>query len=592
MKLVQLYSNQETFKTVNFSSGFNLILGKITDKSNLNKDCHNLGKSILVELIDFMLLKEIDKNHFLKQKEFKKHIFFLEVEINPQKYLTIKRSVEKNTKISFKISKTKNLNFVDEQNWDYEDLPISTKDDSKNPKKIIQSLLNFDLLSRFSYRNYLNYFLRTQSDYGDEFHLSKYAGSDSGWKPLLFELLGFNSDQLNIKYKYDKDIDSKKEYINKLEKSMQIEDELMDKYKGLIKIKEKEKATIEKTLNEFDFYLQEQNLNKSVIEDIEQEIASLNSKRYNLDFDIANLNASIEHQVNFNLSSTKRIFEEVSVYFSDQLVKSYEDLLEFNKALTNDRNAYVIESILKKEADVKKINEKLALLNEKRTTMLSVLKETDTFKKYKSYEKKLIELEREIEKYNSKLDDSEILITQKDELLELESKLDSLKKIIRTQVEKSNKYYEMIREFFNDYVTEILGKTGLLSIKPNKSGNIEFSSEIYNENNTRTSQGKGHSYKKILCACFDLAILTAYSDLNFIKFVYHDGCLETLDPRKKKNYLNLVSKLCEKYDIQYILTSLESDLPLDDTFELPDNCHIAVELTDENDSTNLFGFTF
>nr|DAU88746.1 MAG TPA: putative ATPase [Caudoviricetes sp.] len=592
MKLVQLYSNHDTFKTIKFSSGFNLILGKITDKENLDKDCHNLGKSTLVELIDFMLLKEIDKKHFLKQKEFKNHVFYLEIQINSQKYVTIKRATNKSTKISFKISQNKFNNYVDETIWDYEDLPLTSHDSSKNPKKILQNLLSFNLLSNFSYRSYINYFLRTQSDYSDEFHLSKYAGSDSDWKPLLFELLGFNCEQLILKYNYDKDIASKKEYINKLEKSMEIEDKLIDKYKGLIRIKEKEKASIEKTLDKFDFYLQEQKINKDTVDEVEQEISSLNSKRYNLEIDIANLNSSLEHKVNFDLEATKRIFEEVSIYFSEQLEKSYEDLINFNKTLTNDRNSYVIESRLKKESELNKINKQLILLNEKRTSYLSLLTETDTFKKYKSYEKKLIEIERDIEKYNSKLEDSEILVTQKDELAVLENELESLKKIIRIQVDKGNERYEKIRDLFNDYVNVILGKNGLLSITPNKLGNLEFLSEIYSDDNVITAQGKGHSYKKILCACFDLAILTSYSDENFIKFVYHDGCLETLDPRKKKNYLNLVSELCEKYNIQYILTSLESDLPIDDSFKLPKNCHIAVELTDEDDTSNLFGFTF
>ena len=40
-----------------------------------------------------------------------------------------------------------------------------------------------------------------------------------------------------------------------------------------------------------------------------------------------------------------------------------------------------------------------------------------------------------------------------------------------------------------------------------------------------TSEGKGTSYKKMLCAAFDMAVLETYADKSFYRFVYHDGIL-------------------------------------------------------------------
>lgn len=594
MKLVRLYSNDNRFKTVKFSSGFNLILGKVVDEKNFKKDCHNLGKSRLIELIDFMLLKEIKKGSFLKKDQFKRHIFFLEIELNSGKYLTIKRALSKNTKISFKISKTKNNNFVNEINWDYKDLPLTSKEPNSNPKNILQSLLGFNVLENVNYRNYLNYFLRTQNDYSDEFHLSKYSGSDSEWKPLLFELLGFNRTPLKEKYSLDKNYQNQKEYISKLENKLEIDNTQIDKLRGLIQIKESEKEKLENALSKFNFYINDKNINKNLVDEIENRISKLNTIRYNLEIEITSLNNSIERKVAFDLDSTLQIFNEVKIYFSDQLKKSYEELLEFNKMITTDRNKHIVETLQNKKNELEKIDLDLKKLNETKKELLETLTETDIFKKYKEFERELIKIERDLEKYSTKLDDLLIIDNEIESLESIAENIEKAKKSIKSEVDSSNDFYKNIRNCFSEYVQEILDKPGLLSISQNTNGNVEFSSEIYDYNNALTAQGDGHSYKKILCACFDLALSVNYSKKSFLKFIFHDGCLETLDPRKQKKYLDLIQNLCDKYNIQYILTLIESDIPTisGKKYILPSNCNIAVELSDEDDTTNLFGFTF
>ena len=206
----------------------------------------------------------------------------------------------------------------------------------------------------------------------------------------------------------------------------------------------------------------------------------------------------------------------------------------------------------------------------------------------------LIKIERNLEQYSLQLS----MISNIDQLEEKKSliiaELSEKIKIIRTQIEESNNLYTKIRQDFSSYVYEVLGQTGLLSLSQNTNGNIEFSTEIINAVNEATAQGDGHSYKKLLCACFDLALLVNYSSQSFIKFICHDGCLETLDRRKQRKYLHLVQRLCAQHNIQYILTLIESDLPqdIDEKNALLETTNIAVELSDINSTTNLFGFSF
>ena len=93
---------------------------------------------------------------------------------------------------------------------------------------------------------------------------------------------------------------------------------------------------------------------------------------------------------------------------------------------------------------------------------------------------------------------------------------------------------------------------------------------------------------------FDLSILIHYSKNSFFRFVYHDGALEGLDDRKKNNLLQQVRKICSKYNIQYILTLIDSDLPKDEKNQIinfPDN-EICLELHDKDDSGRLFTIGF
>ena len=64
MKLSKLYCNDKRFKTVYFKEGFKLILGNVDNKNK--NDTHNLGKTTLIEIVDYMLLKS--SSHFFNGK--------------------------------------------------------------------------------------------------------------------------------------------------------------------------------------------------------------------------------------------------------------------------------------------------------------------------------------------------------------------------------------------------------------------------------------------------------------------------------------------------------------------------------------------
>src|SRR5207248_2122911 len=133
---------------------------------------------------------------------------------------------------------------------------------------------------------------------------------------------------------------------------------------------------------------------------------------------------------------------------------------------------------------------------------------------------------------------------------------------------------ERFTSTFNEYCQRVLNLEGLFYFEVNKSDNLDYTVGLSLPGQTGpSSQSKGTSFKKMVCALFDLALLKVYADLPFFHFVYHDGVLEGLDHRQKRAFLSVVREHIASKKTQYILTLIDSDIPRDqkgDRIEFPE----------------------
>lgn len=144
MRILRIYSN-ESFRNILFNeTGLNVILGEIYDPEDMEKDTHNLGKSLLIEVIDFVLLKGVpDKSKFfLTNGNFSGKNLFGEILLNDGNLLVIRRGVDQPSKISFRLSKERLSDFSTDIEWDEEDLSFNES------KKRLNKYLSFDVLSK------------------------------------------------------------------------------------------------------------------------------------------------------------------------------------------------------------------------------------------------------------------------------------------------------------------------------------------------------------------------------------------------------------------------------------------------------------
>ncbi|TAH16379.1 MAG: DUF2326 domain-containing protein [Runella slithyformis] len=591
MKLSKLYSNRP-FHNVTFitkKGGLNAIIAD-SQKEDGTGNQHCVGKTKLADLVDFMLLKGVDKSFFFykdsAKEKFAGYEFYLEILLNDGRYLTLKRSVDNHSKISFKLNEKSKDGYPLFDQFD----EILGFDKAKNK---LNDLLNFDFCkdNDEAYRRLVNYSLRSQGDYEPKmntiFQLRKFTkNKDKDWKPLLFNLLGFDGKLLKQKYELEESIKEDNTSIKNQEKSFGIKTVDKDSLIGKIQTTEIERDKLSRELDNLNFYQKDKETISTLVGEIEYEIALLNTQLYQLEYEIQKLSDSIRNEFSFDLEKVKGLFGEVEIYFPEQLSKSYEQLLDFNYQITKERNSQIRQTLDEKNQQEKDINTRLSELNNRKKAFKDIIQDTSLFKKYAKKKKKLVEIERELVRFQTQLEEIHKIEKRKSEIEEkqkgdLQDIKDKLKEILDNTVNCT--LYMSIRRTFSEIAKEILNDNAIIKIVPNGTFNIDFRPEFPN-----SAKSDGATYYKILCVAFDLAILINYRDKSHYRFVYHDDVISGDDNGVKNRLIELCREICERHDIQYIFSAIKDNLPPN---TMLDN-HIILKLNDKNDEGKLFKMSF
>ena len=496
--------------------------------------------------------------HFQKFHDF---IFFLEIELDDTSFLTIRRGVKDSTKISFKRHAEGHQDLVGLplSEWDHQEMPFD------RARELLDGLLDWRALRPWHFRKGLGYFLRSQEDFRDIFQLRKFAAAHSDWKPFLAHILGFDSELITQHYKKQDKLASKRSAAQTIKNELGGSIEDISKIEGILLLKQREAEKKQRLLDAFDFRTQDKDSTKQLVDGINERIASLNAERYSLSQNKKKINASLEEdQILFNPDEAQRLFKEAGILFKGQIKKDFQQLIAFNRAISDERRAYLQEECSEIEVRLKDINAELSELGKKRSDILSFLSDTDIFGKYKQVSDEMVLLRADITSLEHQRGFLHRLQQLRSEIRALAEECVHLQAQIEADVEKQNSdqnsLFSAIRLFFSEIVEEVIDRKALLSVSPNQAGHLEFRAEILDEGGNTTSADLGHTYRKLLCVAFDLAVLRAHLDDKFPHFVYHDGVFESLDDRKKENLLTVIRRYAD-LGLQPIITLIDSDLP-------------------------------
>lgn len=594
MKLIKLYSNHpEILSPIQFNEGLSVILAEIRLPTNQNVHVHNLGKSTVGLLLDFCLLKGKHKDFFVFKHDqlFSGFVFYLEVRTDSGTYVTVSRSLESREAIAVLVSQDSvaDAREIAPNDWTYFGLGLNTA------KTLLDGLLGFAVISPWDFRDILSYVLRDQADYGDVFHLRKFRGKHSEWKPFLAKVLGFEAD-LTVSLYAERE---REEELSQTMAALQHEagtakDTDLTVVDGLIAIRRREAEDLERALADFDFRVPDAEANQELVERVEGQIAALNEETYRLSQLVKKLDESLaEDKILLNTRDAAALFNQAGVAFAGQLRRDFDQLIEFNRAITIERQAYLLEERSNAEARLKEISPQLGDLQLERSKLFEYLEGSDTIAKYKELSSRLVASRAQIETLVRRRDAISRLLELRQQQRQISERcnhlLTKIENDVRAKAGDANSRYSEIQRFFDDIMHTVLGEHALLSVSVNQTGSLDFSAEIVSDSGTATSAGRGFTYNKLLCVAFDLAMLRAHLSVAFPRFAFHDGVFESLETRKKRTLLRLLREYAA-YGLQPIITTLDSDLPdpMDSTPGSLRSDEVVCVLHDDGESGRLF----
>jgi uncharacterized protein YydD (DUF2326 family) len=591
MKLSHLYSDQPTlFPPIRFRDGLNVVLAHILHPKDNAKLGHNLGKTLLIDILDFGLLKGVTKDHLFKRRAdiFSSFVFFLEIQLPTGGYLTIRRSAAEPTKIAFKRHTLPHQIFTElpEPEWDH------WRETFDNAVMLLDSLLAFTPIKPWSYRKGLGYFLRGQGDYGNVFQLAKFgAGRHKDWKPYLARVLGFDDAVLTEKYEADAGLAKLRSDSAELQAEITLKPNDFEKLRASITVKRDEVDSKVRALDAFDFHGQETSLVREVAESIEIEVSANNTHLYNARHDLAQVELGLQDDIRFDLEDVQRVFREAQITFPEQLARDYDDLVEFNRRILTERQANLRERALALRTEIAAAEKANAGLGRRRQEILQVLGGTDSLQKFKDLQRQLDQDRANLTLMETKAAKLEGLITIQDQLRQTKSRVEDLTTSIQQMVHHSSPRYQEIQRTFSRIIKDVLHRTALLYVDQNGDGNLDPHAEFSEaETDLHTEEDRGTSFRQMLCIAFDLAVLISYANEPFFHFVYHDGGLERLQNKLKLALLQVIRDTCSSHGIQYLFSALSEDIPTqeDATDLCPKPEEIILTLDDSGDAGRLF----
>jgi uncharacterized protein YydD (DUF2326 family) len=570
MQISRIYSNFPTlFAPIDFNcrdnaTRLNIVYGEVRHPSDKKRDSHNLGKTTLLHLIDFLLLKGMWPEHFLvkNKDQFHNFIFYIELALNAGDYATVRRSAANPIRVALARHSETGTEFADapEDFWDHPDI---SRDDAV---RVLDGWLDLKILKPYDYRMAITYFLRAQGDYSDELQLQKFqAGKDRDWKPFVAHLFGFNETPVLRKYELDDEIGKLRSQIAERQAEVQFNESQLPELTARLSVLQQQVDESESALDAFQFDDKERQMVRDLVETLEAEVAELNDRLYNIRYDINQINSALSHKDKFDLKEVEQIFGESNLNFPNQLKRSYEELVTFNRQVTLERNAALRTRQKTLLAEEVALLERKADLDRQREQRLRVLRDADTFEKFKALQNGLSRERANIVYLEEQRKKLAFVAELSRQMREAERDRGRVVDEIKAMVTRPSPVFERFTTTFNNYCLRVLNHEGLFFFRVNTNDNFDYSIglSLPGKSGVPSSQSEGTSYKKLICALFDLALLKVYDATPFFHFVYHDGVLEGLDDRKKIALLDVVREQTSGGHLQYIFSMIDSDIPRD-----------------------------
>jgi uncharacterized protein YydD (DUF2326 family) len=581
--ILSIKCDKPSFKTIQFKPGFNLILAERTSKSK-DKDSRNaLGKSLLIEIIHFCLGSEIKKNVALGVPELKDWTFTLEMTLRGKKY-----SISRNTKDYSRV-------FI---NGDFSRWPIKPETGEGSAKyylrnkdwKTILGYLLFDLPVELlekkytpTFRSLFSYFCRRGlGGYEDPF---KHYSQQKEW-----DIQVNNAYLLSLNWEYAGEWQQFKDQERTLtELKKAAKQGLLKDFVGTVGEFEAIRVNLKEQIQ-----MGEENLRSFKVHpqyhEIERDIDQLTEQIHNLvnENNIANqilnrYNENIKEEKEAPVENIKTVFKQAGVIFPEKVIKRLNDVVNFSKQISKNRKAYLVTEIDSLKREIKKREEEIEVLSNKRAKNMLILSTHGALDEHMRLQEKHTDLINQLKDVEGRIRN---LRKFEEGRSALKIAREHLLLHARRDLQDREKQKSIASKYFNAHSEFLYSEPGILSVDLVDKG-YRF--------NVDMKRSGSHGIEHMKGFCYDLSLIKIWSKRKDMPgFFIHDSIIyDGVDERQIAKALELAKTEAEKYGFQYICTMNSDMIPekdLSDDFDI--GKYVVIKFTDATKDGGLLGIRF
>lgn len=578
-----VYANQSSFHPVEFTTGLNVVLAERTDTSTQKDTRNGLGKSTLIEIIDFCLGARVTRGKGLYIEQLEDWVFTLDITLASNR-IRVTRSI-----------KSPNRIVIDgpTSGWiEQPDIDNSTRQRLFNLDRW-KTLLGWALFGlprsddthkyKPSYRSLVSYFIRQGLDaYSNPF---RHCRQQKTWDIQLNVgfLLGLNWEYA-ARWQELKDQENALNAMSQAIKTGAIEDAL-----GSVGELEAKRIQLEgqveresEALTSFKVHPQYE----SVQEEADRitagihELANQNVADRRL---LARYRESVAGEKPPSDVSLERLYKETGLVFPEAVRRTLEEAKNFHRRIVENRKQFLETEIKRLERQILQREKKIRALTETRAASLEILRTHGALQEMTKLQERHMEIKGRLERVRARISEIKDATSRKRKIKVAKTEL---AQIAERDHEQRRDTWAIAVRLFNDNSQALYKTPGRLVIDIAETG-YKYDVEIERSG----SEGIG----KMKVFCFDLMLLQFITKQKArIGFLVHDSVLcDGVDSRQRALALERASQVAKDIDAQYIC-ALNSDMvPREDFSEGFDfDRYVRLTLTDRDPSGSLLGFQF
>lgn len=576
-------ANQPSFHTVSFTSGLNVILAERSEASSEKDTRNGVGKSTLIEIIDFCLGSGSTKGKGLLIEPLEHWAFTLELTLAGNQVKVTRSTANPNRividgptngwieqpdrdkgsgEMVFKVDRWRQM-----LGWALFGLPRSTDSLPYKP----------------SFRSLVSYFVRRGPDaYTSPF---RHFRQQKTWDIQLHTgyLLGMNWEYA-ARWQGLKD---QEEGVKAIEKA--IKTGAMEGAIGTVGELETQRIQLEQqianakeALETFKVHPQYESLQQDA-DRLTRKIHDFVNGNVNDRRKLARYHDSIKDEKPPAALSLERLYEESGLVFPEAVQRTLDEARAFHSQIVVNRRDFLEAEIKRLQRYVEDRESQIKDLVDQRAVVMQVLQTHGALQEMTRLQELHLTLQGTLDRIIARLKEMKNLKTTKRDVKV--SKAELVKTAEQDHEQRRDCWSAAVR-LFNEHSQALYKSAGKLIIDVGDTG-YKYKVDI--------ARSGSEGIEKMKIFCFDLAVLQLQMQTRTgIDFIIHDTLMyDSVDARQRALAFERAHEVCETLGAQYICTINSDMVPRNDFSEGFDfDKYVRLTLTDATPSGSLLGMRF